>query len=210
LAAGDVGAQPAFGLLRVTLAQGALDLGVVAPDPSEVLQVTAVAMVPEELVALIGTGHDLDREPVAGRLQDQQVEGQVVLQEGHERLVLKKRPLFPAQRHDDGVHVVTQAAQLLARLLGQQPHRLPDGVTLDHHAHLIRVQQVAAVEPGHEGAGRRDLVEHPLLSQAADRLAHGRAAGAALGREGLLGELLPRDQFAGHQLLRDMRVNVVS
>ena len=46
-----MGAQPAFGLLRVTLAQGALDLGVVAPDPGEVLQ---VAHLSRAVAAVVG------------------------------------------------------------------------------------------------------------------------------------------------------------
>ena len=96
-------AHPEHGGVRVIGEDGVRHASVVAPSPGQMVKVAFVAVETEEAVAPVGRRDDLFREPVAGRLQQLEVEEEVVREEVLYRLAGENRLSGITKRPDDGM-----------------------------------------------------------------------------------------------------------
>ena len=206
----NVLAHPEHGGVGVIGEDGVRHAPVVAPGPGQVGKVAPVAVKPEEPVAPVGRSDDLLREPVTGRLQQLEVEEEVV---GEEILLLfagENRLARGSECANDGKLRVARFRKPPLLRVRQARHRLPYLVRLDGLAHLVGVHDLLTVEARHVGSALALLVEHAFLDEAADGLAYRDAARPAGKRHRTLGELLIRLEDAARQHAREMVVGFVA
>ena len=157
----------------------------------------------EELVAPVGVGDDLLGERVAARLQQAPVEGEVLGEEAGLGRPRHDGHPGPAHGADGAAHLPAVAFERGEVALRQAGDGAREQEGLDGGADLVGVADLLGAEPRHVGPRLDDLVEHALLHQPPNGLAHRRAAHAAGGRQGGLGKLLPGLQLAARQQVRD-------